>query len=93
MFSSDQSKRGTGITEKVDIAIPMDLNNCIYVLASSENPELFVNGGHMGPPLHRQNAHLPGVNSAFVSVASLDFGVFGACLHGFASTSYVKRTS
>ena len=38
--------------------------------AASENPELCVT-------LLRQNAHLPNVNSAFVSVASLDFGVFG----------------
>jgi len=43
------------------------------LLASSENPKLCVT-------LLRQNAHLPNVNSAFVSVASLDFGVFGACL-------------
>jgi len=40
--------------------------------ATSENPELCVT-------LPRQNAHLPSVNSAFVSVASLDFRVFGGC--------------
>ena len=41
--------------------------------AASENPELCVT-------LLRQDAHLPGVNSALVSVAGLDFGVFGGCL-------------
>jgi 5'-nucleotidase len=45
--------------------------------AASENPELCVT-------LPRQNAHLPDVNSAFVSVASLDFGVFGGRLHFIA---------
>ena len=41
--------------------------------ATSENPGLCVT-------LSRQNAHLPfNVNSAFVSVASLDSGVFGGC--------------
>ena len=45
------------------------------IMATSENPELCVT-------LPRQNAHLPNVNSAFVSVASLDFGVFGGCLIG-----------
>ena len=39
-------------------------------LATSENPGLCVT-------LPRQNAHLPCVNSAFVSVASLDSEVFG----------------
>ena len=38
--------------------------------ATSESPELCV-------ALPRQNAHLPNVNSAFVSVASLDFGACG----------------
>ena len=43
------------------------------LMATSENP---------GPcvTLPRQNAHLPFVNSAFVSVASLDSEVFGGCL-------------
>ena len=41
-------------------------------MATFENPELCVT-------LPRQNAHLPNVNSAFVSVASLDFEVFGGC--------------
>jgi len=41
--------------------------------ASSENPKLCVTR-------MRQNAHLPNVNSAFVSSASLDFEVFGGCL-------------
>ena len=50
--------------------------------ASSENPELCVT-------LPRQNAHLPNVNSAFVSVASLDFGVFGGCLERFRA---VRKT-
>ena len=43
------------------------------VLATSENPGLCVT-------LPRQNAHLPCVNSAFVSVTSLDSRVFGGCL-------------
>ena len=38
--------------------------------ATSESPELCVT-------LPRQNAHLPNVNSAFASVASLDFGACG----------------
>ena len=38
--------------------------------ATSENPNLCVTRP-------QQNAHLPGVNSAFVEGASLDFGVFG----------------
>jgi hypothetical protein len=43
------------------------------LMATSENPKLCVT-------LLRQNAHLPYVNSAFASVASLDFRVFGGCL-------------
>ena len=39
---------------------------------TSENPGLCVTR-----PI--QNAHLPGVNSAFVTAASLDSGVFGGC--------------
>ena len=42
--------------------------------ATSENPGLCVT-------LPRQNAHLPFVNSAFVSVASHDSKVFGGCLN------------
>jgi hypothetical protein len=34
--------------------------------------------------LYRQNAHLPGVNSAFASVASLDFEVFRGALKGIS---------
>ena len=41
-------------------------------MATSENPKLCVT-------LPIQNAHLPVVNSAFISVASLDFEVFGGC--------------
>ena len=44
-------------------------NHTISQQVTSENPKLCVT-------LPRQNAHLPNVNSAFVSVASLDFGVF-----------------
>jgi superfamily I DNA/RNA helicase len=49
---------------------------------TSENPKLCVT-------LPRQNAHLPNVNSAFVSVASLDFGVFGGCLDFFVLLVYL----
>jgi hypothetical protein len=42
-------------------------------MGTSKNPKLCVT-------LHRQNAHLPFVNSAFASVASLDFGVFRGAL-------------
>jgi CheY-like chemotaxis protein len=50
--------------------------DCILEIlkATSENPKLCVT-------LHRQNAHLPLVNSAFASGASLDSGVFGGCLN------------
>ena len=48
------------------------------IQATSENPGLCVT-------LPRQNAHLPYVNSAFVSVASLDFEVFGGCLGVFGA--------
>ena len=49
-------------------------------LATSENPKLCAT-------LPTQNAHLPIVNSAFVSVASLDFGAFGGCpLDFYANT-------
>ena len=46
------------------------------VEATSGNPKLCVT-------LHRRNAHLPLVNSAFVSIASLDFRVSGGCLERF----------
>ena len=46
-----------------------------FIKAASENPKLCV----ALPPYIRRNARLPCVNSAFVSVASLDFGVFGGC--------------
>jgi len=39
------------------------------LMGTSKNPKLFVT-------LHQQNAHLLHVNSAFASVASLDFGAF-----------------
>jgi hypothetical protein len=39
-------------------------------MVTAENPKLIVT-------LHRQNAHLLQVNSAFAFVASLDFGNFG----------------
>jgi hypothetical protein len=42
-------------------------------MGTSKNPKLCVT-------LLRQNAHLPYVNSAFASVASLDFGVFRGAL-------------
>ena len=48
-------------------------NHTISQQVTSENPKLCVT-------LPRQNAHLPNVNSAFVSVASLDFGVCGGYL-------------
>ena len=48
-------------------------NHTISQQVTSENPKLCVT-------LPRQNAHLPNVNSAFVSVASLDFGVYGGYL-------------
>ena len=48
---------------------------------TSEPPELCVT--HL-----RQNAHLPGVNSAFASGASLDFGVFGGSLISVRSIAY-----
>jgi serine protease Do len=64
----------------------------LRIQATSENPRLCVT-------LLRQNVHLPYVNSAFASVASLDFGVFRGCLHvlftailllcGFAGTRAV----
>ena len=53
--------------------------------ATSENPELCVT-------LPRRNAHLPCVNSAFVSVASLDFGVFGGCLNNLQQTKQAGVT-
>ena len=53
---------------------PVKLINLIKT--SSENPEPCVT-------LPRQNAYLHNVNSAFASVASLDFGVFGACLRSY----------
>jgi hypothetical protein len=50
--------------------------------ATSENPKLCVT-------LLRQNAHLPYANSAFASVASLDFGVFGGCLKSFLRMFFI----
>ena len=46
----------------------------MFLYATHENPGLCA-------MLPRQNAHLPCVNSAFVSVASLDSEVFGGCLY------------
>jgi len=48
-------------------------NSAGFLPATSENPGFCVT-------LSRQNAHLPCVNSAFVSVASLDSEVFRGCL-------------
>ena len=50
--------------------------SCFHTKGNSGNPKLCVT-------LHRRNAHLPFVNSAFVSVASLDFQVSGGYLNGF----------
>jgi ABC-type glycerol-3-phosphate transport system permease component len=68
------------------LTLPMVLPPTVvgyYLMATSENTKLCVT-------LHRQNAHLPHVNSAFASVASLDFGVFGGCQLCFLKKSFNK---
>jgi len=50
-------------------------------MGTYKNPKLCVT-------LHRQNTHLLQVNSAFASVASLDFGVFRSPLTNLKSLNF-----
>ena len=62
---------GPGGVEKSYVAF-IGVHLFDFLKATSENPELCVT-------LHEMLIYLS-VNSAFVSVASLDFGIFGGCL-------------